>query len=173
MKSYFNNFSVLIIYWVIYFLIRPYQNPVSIVWREKASLLKLQLQFVLIKNMAAKKRSSRVGSTSSSSHRSEAFKPVKSQRNRHRRLTISLCILFFIISLLIYCQRYYYPAATTVVDAEKPYVYQRGLVKIDSTYSEILNVTYSVLSKFDFFSFVIFFIFFWFIWWILRIAGEF
>ncbi|XP_055810870.1 uncharacterized protein LOC129880719 isoform X2 [Solanum dulcamara] len=89
--------------------------------------------------MAAKKRSSRVGSTSSSSHRSEAFKPVKSQTNGHRRLTISLCILFFIISLLIYCQRYYYPAATTVVDAEKPYVYQRGLVKIDSTYSEILN----------------------------------
>ncbi|KAL3337746.1 hypothetical protein AABB24_030067 [Solanum stoloniferum] len=97
--------------------------------------------------MAAKKRSSRISSSSSSSssHRSEAFKPsspdsVKSQTNRHRWLIITFFIVFFIISLLIYCQRYYYYTATTVVvDVEKPYVYQRGLVKVDSTYREVID----------------------------------
>ncbi|CAN4097394.1 unnamed protein product [Withania somnifera] len=92
----------------------------------------------------AKKRTRRVGwsSSSSSSRRSEAFKhsshnSVKSHTNRHHWLT-TFCILFFIISLLIYLQRHYY-TATTDLDGDKPYVYQRGLVKIDPTYLEVLN----------------------------------
>lgn len=89
----------------------------------------------------AKKRTRRV--SSSSSHRSEPLEPsshdsVKSHTNPHRWLTTTFCILFFIISLLIYRQTYNY-TATTVVDADKPYVYQRGLVKTDSTYLEVLN----------------------------------
>lgn len=96
----------------------------------------------------AKKRSKQVVSASSS-QRSQPLKPssrssVKSHTNRQRGVTTTFCILFFIVSLLIYRQKYSNTASTTVVDdADKPYVYQRALVKTDSTYSDILNVTYS------------------------------
>ncbi|KAM3344596.1 chitinase domain-containing protein 1 [Capsicum galapagoense] len=92
----------------------------------------------------AKKRSKQVDSASSS-QRSQPLKPssrssVKSHTNRQRWVTTTFCILFFIVSLLIYCQKYSNTASTTVVDdADKPYVYQRALVKTDSTYSDILN----------------------------------
>ncbi|XP_060213346.1 uncharacterized protein LOC132640676 isoform X3 [Lycium barbarum] len=94
----------------------------------------------------AKKRTRRVG-PSPTHHRSDPIEPTSqhhqthnSHTKRHRWLT-AFFILFFIISLLliIYRQSYYYPSTTTVSNADLPYVYQRGLVKIDSTYPEVLN----------------------------------
>nr|XP_016480474.1 PREDICTED: chitinase domain-containing protein 1-like isoform X1 [Nicotiana tabacum] len=95
----------------------------------------------------AKKRSRQGGP--SSSHRSERVESssqnhrthgsVKSHTNRHRWLT-TFCILFVAIFVLIYRQNYYF--STTVRDggdSNRPYVHQRGLVKTDLTYREILT----------------------------------
>ncbi|KAJ8540067.1 hypothetical protein K7X08_026456 [Anisodus acutangulus] len=92
----------------------------------------------------AKKRTRRAGP--SSTHRSEPIEStsqddptrnsVYSHTKRHRWLT-TFFIILPAISILIYRQSYY--AATTVIDADKTYVYQRGLVKTDLTYREVLN----------------------------------
>lgn len=78
------------------------------------SLLQLQFELYQCRSQMAKKRSRRVGP--SSSHRSErvesssqnhqTHRSVKSHTNQHRWLT-TFCILFVAIILLIYRQNYY------------------------------------------------------------------
>lgn len=111
------------------------------------SLLQLRFELCQCRSQMAKKRSRQGGP--SSSHRSERVESssqnhrthgsVKSHTNQHRWLT-TFCILFVAIFLLIYRQNYYFSTTVRDVDSNRPYVYQRGRVKADLTYREILTV---------------------------------